>query len=273
MKRTIYFVVVLVVSCFSPVFATAQEGISHRDIVYGHTDGMAMVYDVAVPGNANGAGIVFVVSGGFLSSVQQQQMISPVVAPLYETGFTIFYLRHPSTPRYLAPEIYDALKVGMAHILENSSMFDVNPSRIGTMGMSTGGLLSLLLAVDQPEALDLADGARPAASVAYMPITDIRPQVGNVQATPSLDFDPELAPQLSPIDFVSTDDPPVLFIHGNQDQIVDPEESARMHGRLVSASVATELLTVDAGHELFSGETKEAADNAAVRWFTEHLSE
>ena len=139
--------------------------------------------------------------------------------------------------------------------------------------MSTGGLLSLLLAVDQPEALDLADGTRPAASVAYMPVTDIRPQVGNVQATPSLDFDPGLAPQLSPIDFVSADDPPLLFIHGSRDQIVDPEESARMHGRLVSAGVATELLTVDAGHELFSGDIKEAADSAAVQWFTEHLLE
>lgn len=49
-----------------------------------------------------------------------------------------------------------------------------------------------------------------------------------------------------------------------------PEESHRVHERLVSVGVTTGLLTVDAGHELFSGETK---DDAAVQWFTEHLSE
>lgn len=270
MKTKIKAVLWLATYVFS-MTSLAQDGINHRDIVYGHKDGMAMVYDVAVPSNANGAGIVFVVSGGFLSSIQQQQMISPVVSPLYEAGFTVFYLRHPSTPKYLAPEIYDALKIGMAHILENASEFGVDPSRIGTLGMSTGGLLSLLLAVDQPESANLADGLRPSASVAYMPVTDIRPQVGNVRATPSLGFDPELAPLLSPIDFVSPDDPPILFIHGSRDQIVLPEESLTMHERLVSVEVKTELLTVDAGHELFSGEVKQSADSSAVQWFTEHL--
>lgn len=270
MRRKINLVLLLA-TCFSSFLVSAQEGISHRDIVYGHKDGMAMVYDVAVPSNANGAGIIFVVSGGFLSSIQQQQMISPVVSPLYEAGFTVFYLRHPSTPKYLAPEIYDALKIGMTHILENSSDFGVDRSRVGTLGMSTGGLLSLLLAVDHPESVGLSDGLRPSASVAYMPVTDIRPQVGNVRATPSLGFDPELAPQLSPIDFVSSDDPPILFIHGNLDQVVSPQESVAMHERLMSAGVETELLTVEADHELFSGEIKQTSDSAMVQWFTQHL--
>lgn len=49
--------------------ALAQGPQMIRDIVYGHMDGMAMVYDVMSPAaNPNGAGVVFVVSGGFLSS-------------------------------------------------------------------------------------------------------------------------------------------------------------------------------------------------------------
>jgi acetyl esterase/lipase len=253
----------------------AQTVDVHRDVVYGHSDGMAMVYDVTVPReDANGAGVVFVISGGFLSSVQQQEMIAPVAQPLLDAGFTVFNLRHPSTPRYMAPEIYEAVQVGMAHVLANSTRFGVDPSRIGTLGMSTGGLLSLLLALDHPATSASARGERPAAAVAYMPIADIRPHVGNVRTTPSLDFSPALAPSLSPVDFVSRDDPPVLMIHGNRDTIVGMEENSGRLRRLLSAQdVASDLLVIDGGHELFAGLEKERADRAAVEWFRTHLLE
>ena len=38
------------------------------DVVYGHKDGMALTYDVFKPEkDANGAGILFIVSGGWFS--------------------------------------------------------------------------------------------------------------------------------------------------------------------------------------------------------------
>lgn len=267
MTRALTSAFALLVACLcTPSFA--QEEISQRDVVYGHKDGMAMVYDVAQPsGNANGAGIIFVISGGFFSAIESQQMIAPVARPMLDAGFTIFYLRHPSTPKYLAPEIYAALQLGRDHILSHAANFGVNPAKIGTLGMSTGGLLALLLAVDHPAEAT----SRPAATVAYMPITDIRPHVGNVRATPSLGFDPLLAPSLSPIDFVSADDPPTLFIHGSQDQVVSPEDSKEMHAKLLSFGVTTQLLSVEAGHELFTGNAKESADSAALKWFTAEL--
>jgi len=185
-----------------------------------------MVYDVSFPrGRPNGAGVVFVVSGGFLSTVEQQELVQPVAEPLLDAGFAIFHLRHPSTPRYMAPEIYDAVQQGTAHILEHAPDHGVDPRRVGVMGMSTGGLLALLLGLDQPTTSEFGD--RPSAVVAYMPIVDMRDVVGQVQATPSLGFDPELAPGLSPIDHASSDDPPTLLIHGEKDQIVPIDTSGR----------------------------------------------
>ena len=49
----------------SPSFA--ELGIK-SDVIYGHKDGMALVYSVLQPENANGAAIVFMVSGGWFSS-------------------------------------------------------------------------------------------------------------------------------------------------------------------------------------------------------------
>jgi len=250
--------------------AMAQDPQMVRDIVYGHTDGMAMVYDVMSPAaNSNGAGVAFVISGGFLSSREQQEFIAPIAHPLVDAGFTVFFLRHPSTPRYMAPEIYEALRLGMDHILANALRFNVDPARVGVMGMSTGGLLALLLGLDVDEAVSRE---RPSAVVAYMPVVDMRTEVGNVQATPSLGFPPELAPSLSPVDFISPDDPPVLFIHGVDDVVVPLEENSRRMLPLMHASgLTSELVTVEAGHELFSGEPKEIADQAVVTWFEAHL--
>lgn len=243
-----------------------------RDVVYGHVDGMATVYDVSIPDNPNGAGVIFIVSGGFLSTLENQALIAPVAEPLIDAGFTVFHLRHPSTPKYLAPEIYDVIQQGVEHILGHSHDFGVDRGRVGIMGMSTGAMLALLLATDVDPATSPQRGERPTAVVAYMPVADMRDQVGNVRATPSLGFPPELAPSLSPVDFVTSDDPPVLFIHGDHDEVVPlPSNSVRLQQLFSEAGVPNHLLVVDGGHELFTGEAKSAADRAVVEWFQLYL--
>lgn len=135
--------------------------------------------------------------------------------------------------------------------------------------MSTGGLLALLLGLDVDEA---GGRERAAAVAAYMPIVDMRTEFGNVRATPSLGFPPELAPSLSPVDFISPDDSPVLFIHGVNDVVVPSDEnSERMLPLLEAGGLTSQLVLVEAGHELFSGEPKEVADRTVVTWFETHL--
>jgi acetyl esterase/lipase len=257
---------------WGPGNAHGQEIRVEYDVVYGHVDGMATTYDVSIPAHANGAGVIFVISGGFLSSLEQQEFISPVAEPLLQAGFAVFHLRHPSTPRYMAPEIYEAIRPGVDHILEHARGYGVEPSRVGIMGMSTGGMLALLLAMDVPSTASADRGQRPAAVVAYMPVVDVRPWVGRVEITPSLDFAAELAPSLSPVDFVTSDDPPTLLIHGDRDTVLPLEEnSVPLRALFVGAGVQNDLVVVDGGHELFTEEAKAIADRAMVTWFRDHL--
>ena len=46
----------------------SAEVVRQRDIVYHHTEGVAMTLDVFVPEKANGIGIIKIVSGGWKSA-------------------------------------------------------------------------------------------------------------------------------------------------------------------------------------------------------------
>src|SRR5262245_514156 len=52
-----------------PCRAVAQENTRIRDVVYGRKFGMALTMDVWKPAKQNGAGVIFLVSGGFQSEI------------------------------------------------------------------------------------------------------------------------------------------------------------------------------------------------------------
>ena len=59
--------VLMLASGFCMILAEAVAGaeVSYiSDVIYGRKDGMALTYDVLQPENANGAAIVFMMSGG-----------------------------------------------------------------------------------------------------------------------------------------------------------------------------------------------------------------
>ena len=69
MENAKRFFVLLVGLTFSLVSSLGLSNVDIKaDVVYGHKDGMALVYDVLQPTNANGAAIIFMMSGGWYSS-------------------------------------------------------------------------------------------------------------------------------------------------------------------------------------------------------------
>src|SRR5437016_1450637 len=70
-----------------------------EDVVYGRRDGTALTLDVFTPkANANGAAIIWVVSGGWFSS---HDSINAGFAREYvKRGYTVFAVVHRSNPRF-----------------------------------------------------------------------------------------------------------------------------------------------------------------------------
>jgi dipeptidyl aminopeptidase/acylaminoacyl peptidase len=122
---------------------------------------------------------------------------------------------------------------------------------------------------------------RVAAVVAFFPPTDLRGLtvtrdkdgnlVGEYKAFPALEFDPAKAPACSPLDHVSSDDPPTLLIHGDKDKLVPLEHSTRIQEAFQKHKVTSELMVIKGAAHGFTGEALTRAVNASVAWFEKHL--
>jgi len=168
--------------------ACADENIEIvPDVVYGHKDGMALTFDVFKPKkDANGAGILYMVSAGWNSIWKAPRELAGINAPddyrpLLDRGFTVFAVRHGSSPKYNIPAIVEDMRRSVRFIRLHAGQFGVDPERLGVTGTSAGGHLSLVLGTasdgGDPKATDevLRVSDRVAAVVAYYPPTDLRP--------------------------------------------------------------------------------------------------
>jgi len=208
--------------------APARQPSVTTDVVYGHKDGLALTFDVHRPPRPNGAGVIAIVSGGYQSSVEMSRLIvDGYLAPLLnEKGFTVFAVRHGSSPRYPMSAIGSDVRRVVRFIRQHAGEYGVDPDRIGVYGGSAGGQLALLLGTTadsgDPSASDavLRESSRVAAVVANFPPTDLVRFV-NRRFVPAMAALTEAeAAQYSPIRFVSPSAAPSLIVHGDADEAV-----------------------------------------------------
>jgi acetyl esterase/lipase len=283
--------------------AEAPESTRKEDIVYGRKFGTALTMDVLTPSNPNGVGIVWVISGGWYSS---HEAISPAfVSELLSRGYTVFAVVHGSQPKFTIPEILDDMHRSVRYIRHHAAEYGIDPERIGIIGGSAGGHLSLMqgLAGDEgdPKAKDPVDheSSRVRAVACFFPPTDflnygqtgvVALGTGKLAAFrapfdfhdldgASRSFVPvtdhakrlEIGKEISPITHVSSDDPPTLIIHGDADQLVPFQQSQILIEKLKKLGVPCELVrkqNADHGWRDLVNDMPVIAD-----WFDQHLTD
>lgn len=259
--------------------ATTKDGLTiHHDVIYGHHDGMANVYDVIHPANANGAAVLYMVSGGWVSRWAEPETRTQQFKALLDAGITVIPVHHGSAPRFKVPEAHADVKRALRHVSLNAASYGVDPARIGVFGGSAGGHLSLMLGLNgddgDPAATDpvLRGPARIKAVVAYYPPVDLRQMAGPSERFPALDFPKDQAAAISPILFVDAKDPPTLIVHGDADELVPLASGQSIHNALKAAGVKTDLVVIKGGDHGFSEPTHRAEAYAAMaKWFRENL--
>jgi acetyl esterase/lipase len=257
------------------------------DVVYGHKDGMALTFDIFKPKtHTNGAAIIFMVSGGWVSNYVPPDQALPRYQELFDAGFTVITLRHGGSPKYLIPEIVADVRRGVRFIRYHAKQWGIDPNRLGVYGGSAGGHLSLMIGLasdnGDPAAKEdfMKESDRVAAVVAYFPPVDLRqlarglnpPPSGTVlDRFPALNFEKEKAADFSPIVFVTSDDPPTLLIHGDKDQLVNISNSQIIFDALKKNNVKTDFITIPGADHGFRGEDAKRAMAATVSWFEQTL--
>ena len=259
--------------------ACAIEGVEIiPDVVYGHKHGMALTFDVYKPKQeAKGVGVLFMVSGGWRSRWRSPEQSIGWFKPMLDKGFTVFAVRHGSSPKYVIPEIVEDVRRSVRFIRLRAKKFGVDPERLGVTGGSAGGHLSLMLGTasdsgdskSKDEVLRISD--RVAAVVAYFPPTDIRPWINKLPDYPALNFEEEKGAVYSPLLNVSSDDTPTLLIHGDKDELVPLEHSEKILVEFKKQKVTSELLVIKGAGHGFRGEDGKRASEAMVGWFEKHL--
>jgi len=272
------------------------------DLVYGHKAGMALTLDVFRPASPNGASVLNMVSGGWVSRWRDPEQAQAGYQALLDQGFTVFAIRHGSSPRFNVPEAYADVTRAVRYVRLHAPHFGLDAERIGVYGGSAGGHLSLMLGLNSdegdPNATDevLRHGSRVAAVVANYPPVDLRPRAtpserfpatipdrslffaggvvpGAAERFVAIDVEDEAGASVSPILFVTPDDPPTLLIHGDADALVDFNNSELMQAALMASGVETGLVVIEgAGHGFRTPEDRTQASDALVGWFVEHLS-
>jgi acetyl esterase/lipase len=285
------FVLLIGISIPNVAIAEAPYKIT-PDVIYGHKAGMALTFDVIRPNDANGAGVLFMMSGGWFSMwVPPELLLRPeasVLVPfnqLVEHGYTVFIVRHGSAPQFKVPEAVADVRRAVRYIRRNAATYGIDPNRIGVCGGSAGGHLSLMLGTTGDEgdgsAADAIDRAsdRVAAVVAYCPPVDLRDWAGPDAKSrpqgidlPALDFDAKLAESVSPLVHVTPDDAPTLLVHGDKDGLVKIDHSRQILAAFQQHQVPSELVVVEGAGHAFLGDAGRRASQALVGWFDKHLA-
>jgi acetyl esterase/lipase len=276
-----------------------------NDVVYGHKFGVGLIMDVFTPkAHANGAGVIWVISGGWFSA---PEMIGgenpPAVAELTKRGYVVFAVMHGSQPKYTIPEILLDMNRSVRFIRYHAKDYKIDPNRIGITGGSAGGHLSLMqgTAADEGDtkAKDPIDrvSSRVQAVACFFPPTDFlnygspgENAIGRGVLKPykaAFDFKEfddktrtfervtdeekilEIGRKISPINFVSADDPPTLILHGDKDNLVPIQQSESFIARMKEFSIPCKLVVHPGGGHGWAGMEKDLPTIA--NWFDQFI--
>jgi acetyl esterase/lipase len=277
------------------------------DVIYGRKFGVALTMEVFRPPSRNGIGILWVVSSSGRSSREQalSDSFERRVAPLLERGYTVFAVIHGSAPIFNLQDQVNDVRRAVRFVRQRAPEFGIDGGRLGISGSSAGGLLALIVAMDAHEGNPTSDDpvervpSRLQAVGCFFPPTDLtnfgapstnildRMQGQGGGINPSFRFyeldaqtgarQPITAREevlrmlrdFSPAAHVSSEAPPTILIHGDQDRAVPVQQSRWLVERLSQAKVPARLVVREGVGHAYPGWE---ADTALVAdWFDEHL--
>jgi acetyl esterase/lipase len=198
-----------------------------------------LALDAYAPRDAVDAPVVVFIYGGSWESGKRQwyRYVGDVLASRGIVTFVADYRKYPQVR--LPAFVEDAARaVAWAHA--HAREFGGDPRRLFVMGHSAGGHIAALLAADQRylaavgmRPRDLAGMIGLAGAYSFLPFADHEARIFGDDARARHDS--------QPVNFVDGDEPPLLLLQGDDDDVVAPRNAQAMADRARAAGDAVTL--------------------------------
>ena len=274
----------LAMTCGDVLSAPPYEIEVEKAVQYGTGGGEKLLLDLARPKEAAGPrpGIVFIHGGGWAAGNRQSFFSRAQQAA--RRGYVAVTVSYRFAPRHRFPAQVEDVKCAVRWLRANAKRVDLDPRRIGAMGSSAGGHLSLMLgAMDKDDGLEGTGGhaefsSKVQAVVSFVGPTDFTQSYPEASRKIVAQFlggelkeKPEVYRRASPITYVNQGDAPMLLLQGTKDPLVPFQQAVRMADALTESAVPGRVeLLVGLGHGWGGAHAKRTAD-AAWAFFDEHL--
>lgn len=265
MKRRLHLLAIwLLVALAGPQACGQTSDPNHiHDVIYSHKVGVALTMDVFKPAKPNGIGVIWMVSGGWVST---HEGINPGLAQFFTSrGDTVFEVVHGSQPKFTVPEIVQDIHRAVRFIRFHAAEYGVDPNRLGISGASAGGHLSLMMGAygtdgtrGSTDPVNRVSSAVQAVAC-FFPPTDFLnygkegasamkidtlkgywPAFGLTDKTSPEDAE-KVGRLISPIYGVTDKMPPTLIIHGDADPLVPIQQSQLFMAKLEELKIPHRL--------------------------------
>ncbi len=263
-------VVALARSMSEPAWEDPPEDIAvARDIPFATTEQGPLLLDLYTPLERPEAAIplvVWVYGGGWFVGHRNQIQLSRA-HHLTRRGYAVAAVSYRLSPVVPYPAQIHDVKASVRYLRANASRLGLDAERIGIWGASAGGHLVALMGTTNGQASMEGEvggaalsgvSSEVAAVVNYfgpsdlrtMHVDDGRDEAGFMVEQflgGDLAQKQEAAREASPVTWASGAAPPMLHVHGTQDEVVPFKQSERLHEALVAAGADSTLRAVPEG--------------------------
>ncbi|HRW95819.1 MAG TPA: alpha/beta hydrolase [Bacteroidales bacterium] len=252
---------------------------SWRDVNYA-SDGMeSHNMDIYLPKEQKNKyqAIIVIYGSAWFSNNAKAMASASIGTPLLNAGYAVISINHRSSTEAIWPAQIQDVKAAIRYVRANAARYDIDPSFIGITGFSSGGHLATfagvtngvktLTAGDVTVDIEgtvgdyLSAGSHVDAVVDWFGPVDMA-RMSNCEAPNDASspeavligkkdprHEPDWVKLISPINFVDEDDPEILIIHGDADNVVPHCQSLYLKTAYDRAGVEAIFISVpDGGH-------------------------
>jgi acetyl esterase/lipase len=255
------------------------------DITYATVGDEELKLDLASPkGLSRVVPAIVVIHGGGWMAGKRQDMAA-IAKDAAARGYVSATISYRFAPKHRFPAQIEDAKCAVRYLRAHAKELNIDPQRIGAMGVSAGAHLSLMLGtMDSADGME-GDGGNPdqpskvQAVVSFVgPVNLVREDYTETQTQILEAFlggkpkeKRDECRRASPITYINKGDAPILCFFGTKDPLISHDQAFQITSALTEAGVPGRVeLIVGAGHGWMGGELTRTMD-ATMAFFDEHL--